>query len=223
MAADSLRVEIITRDFGRMLDELAGLDPTVEFKDVVDGAAARVAQGALNRTVAAKAGAIRARHEAKEWTTFNGRKVRIGGDEPWHFPDATWQAISQFRAIHLQVKLHARGLAKQAWLGFAAQLGRALTTPSYVLAANYRGRTHGDNSFAEPQSTGHDYNVTLHQLSPLIEGGRMERALLGAMVGETRYFYVNMEQRAFRTFASRAAKYPGIFTTPGLTGLSGFN
>jgi hypothetical protein len=49
----------------------------------------------------------------------------------------------------------------------------------------------------------------------------MERALLAAMVGETRYFWVNMEQRAFRTYASRAAKYPGVFARS--NGLSGLN
>jgi len=218
--ADTLRVEIITRDFGRMLEELAAIDPTVEFKDVVDGSATRVAQGSLNRTKAAQAGRIRANHAAKEWTTFNGKKVRIGGDEPWHFSNDVWSAIQQARAERLQVKLAARGTAKQSWLGFASQLGRSLSAPAYVLAANYKGRTHGDNSAAKTVGTSTEYTVTLFNFSPLIEGGNMERALLAAMIGETRYFYVNMERRAFRTFASRSAKYPGIFTRSGHTGLN---
>lgn len=214
---DALKVELITRDFSRMLEELAAVDPSVEFKDVVDGSAVRVAQGALNRTRAAKAGDIRRDHASREWITFNGRKVRVD----WHFSSEVWQAIERLRSERLQVKLNARGTAKQSWLGFASALGRSLQAPAYVLAANYKGRTHGDDSVAQPSRGEGSYSVTLHQMSPLIEGAGMERALLAAMVGETRYFWVNMEQRAFRTYASRASKYPGIFAySNGLAGLN---
>jgi hypothetical protein len=212
---DGLKVEIITRNFSRMLEELANIDPTIEFKDVVDGVATRVAQGAMNRTRAAKASSIKQRHEGKEWTTFDGKKVRIGGNDAWRFPDAEWASIQQKRNELLQLRLAARGTAKQNWLGFANQLGRSLKAPAYVLGANYRGKTHEGDSTARVSGNGREYTVTLLMTSPLIPGAGMERALVSAMAGETRYFYINMENRAFRTFASRAAKYPGIFIRQG--------
>lgn len=208
---DGLKIEIITRDFGRMLEELANIDATIEFKDVVDAIAARVDQGAMNRTIAAKAGNIRATAEKKEWMTFNGKKVRAGGPDAWHFSDAMWSDIRQKRDESLQTKLAARGTAKQSWLGFAARLGRSINAPAYVISANYKGHTHEGDSIARTNGNDRAYLVTLIQSSPLIQGGNMERALFSAMNGEIRYFETNMERRAFRTFTSRVAKYPGVF------------
>ncbi len=106
-------------------------------------------------------------------------------------------------------------MAKSNWLGFAAKIGRTINAPAYVQAANYRGKSYQDDSTARENGSDRAYSVTMIQSSPLIQGGNMERALASAMNGETRYFQINMENRAFRTFASRASKYPGIFLRQG--------
>lgn len=204
---DGLKVEIITRDFGRMLESLASIDPTVEFKTVVDEIAARVAYRAMSLTVSAKAGDIRARWEGQEVTTFNGKVVRLD----WRFPSTQWAALKEQRQKSLNNRLAARGTAKQSWLGFTRGIKKTIEAPAYVVSANYKGHTHETDSQAREQGSNRGYMLTLIQNSPLIIGGRMERALFSAMAGQTRRFETLMEVRAFRTLASRAEAYPGIF------------
>jgi Tfp pilus assembly protein PilN len=209
--ADGLKVEILTRDFNRMLEELAAIDPRVEFAHVVDEAATRVIAGAMRRTRAATAGGIRRDHEAKEWTTFNGKKYHIA---VWRLPDPLWGEIAARRRESLQTKLNARGLSKQSWVHVAAALGRTVAAPAYVLNANYRGQQYPIDGAATSSGSGTNYARTIINSSPIVQAAGGRAALLGAMRGEINYFRRNMAHHFYRTQAGRAAKYPGIFTSP---------
>ena len=55
-----LQVEIITRDFNRMLAALAAIDPKIEFRSIILAEAAAIVRTALSRTKSAKVSAIRA-------------------------------------------------------------------------------------------------------------------------------------------------------------------
>lgn len=208
--ADGLKVELITRDFNRMLEELASIDPRVEFSTVVKESAVRVIAGAMRRTRAAAAAGIRANFATKEWTTFNGKKYHIA---EWRLPDPLWREISARRRERLQTKLNSRGLSKQSWLQVASALGRTITAPAYVVNANYRGQQYPVDGDKSEEGSGTNYALTILNSSPIVQAAGGRAAILAAMVGETRYFQRNMANRAFATIESRAKKYPGIFTS----------
>lgn len=206
---DAVKMELITRDFGQMLEELAAIDPRIEFRDIVYAVAARVVFNALYRTRAAKAAAIRRTFRDKEYTTFNGKRYRLAN----RYPDALWGRLEQFRADRLAVKLAARGLSKKSWLHLAGELGTrsAASVPGYVSAANYRGNDHPENAATRIAGTGTDFALTILNSSPIVQAAGGRSALIAAMQGEVGYFRQNMAHEFYKTAASRAAKYPGIF------------
>jgi hypothetical protein len=207
----SLKAEIITRDFNRMLEELAAIDPKIEFRDVVIGAAERVVRGALRATKAAQADRIRETYNEKEYTTFNGKRYKLAN----RYPDPLWNKIELMRSDRLRVKLAARGLSKKSWQHVAASFGRSAGGPGYVTAANYKGREYSQNGASKESGTGNNYALEILNHSPIVQAAGGHGALLRAMRGETRYFEMNMEKRAFATFESRAKKYPQIFMRRG--------
>lgn len=208
--ADSFKVELICRDFNRMLEELAAIDPRIEFRDVCLGVAARVVFNALFRTRAAKVSAIRRTWQEKEYTTFNGKRYKLDN----RYPDQLWGRLQQFLHDRLQIKLAARGLSRQSFYWLGQQLGMRGAVPAYVVNANYNGAQHRENAATFEQGSGTDFALTIVNSSPIVQMAGGRDALLYAMAGETGYFRRNMENRAFRTLESRAKKYPGIFTSP---------
>lgn len=209
--ADALKVEIVARDFNRMLEELAAIDPRVEFRQVCLGVAERVVAGAMRATRAAAAGRIRADYDAKEYTTFNGKRYRLTN----RFPDALWREISSSRRGRLSDKLKSRGLSKQSWLWVAESFGARLSAPAYVSAASYKGRQFSEDGSSSEAGSSSDFALTVVNSSPIVSAAGGRSALLRAMRGETLYFRRNMEARAFATLESRVAKYPQIFARQG--------
>lgn len=206
----SLKVELVTRDFDRMLEELASIDASVEFADVVRSEAISVCGGAMSRTKAATVGEINKREEGRKVITFGGKAHFL--ENRW--PSSVWAEIVRLRKEHLQTKLGARGMAKQTWFNLATKLGGTIAAPSYVQQANYKGQQYAENVSQVSAGNGTEFAITVKNTSPLGEGAKMENAMLSAMSGRTSYFNRNMEHRAFQSLATRAAKYPGIFISP---------
>jgi hypothetical protein len=207
---DGLKVELIARDFNRMIEELAAIDPTVEFSQVVTAVAVRVVQGAMNRTKSAKAASIIRRYDSKQYTTFNGKKYRLEN----HYPDPLWARIAQHRKDRLAARLASRGISKQSWMHVAASLGSSLVAPGYVTAANYKGKQYREDGDKSESGSGTEFALTIINSSPIVQSAGGRGALISAMQGEIGYFQKNMEHRAFATLESRVKKYPGIFTSP---------
>ena len=211
MAIDQAKVTLITRNFNRMLQDFAEISPEIEFKDIVRAVAVRVVASALRRTKAASTSGIKRNHDQAQWTTLDGKKYRLD----WYLKkDPLWHRIESKRKRSLDRKLSARGLSKRSWLHQAEQLGTSLEVPAYVRNANYEGRSYPENvSFSEKRG-GANYALKIVNASPIVQlaGGR--NALIFAMSGETRYFYTLLEKGAFKTAASRAAKYPGVYARP---------
>lgn len=207
--SDTLRVEIIARDFNRMLEELASIDPRIEFRDVVIGSAERVVRAALRNTKDAKAARIREAFAEKEYTTFNGKRYRLAN----RYPNQLWHEMSAYRRQRLDVRLNARGLAKQSWQHVAASFGASLSSavPGYVAAANFKGRQYPQDGASTESGSATDFALAIFNYSPIVQAAGGRGALLRAMQGETRFFQVNMEKRAFATLESRVRKYPQIF------------
>lgn len=212
--ADSLKVELITRDFGRMLEELAAIDPRIEFSELVTAIAARVVFNALYRTSAAKASAIKRTWQDREYTTFGGKRYKLSN----HYPDRLWGQLEQFRDDRLAVKLAARGLAKKSWLHLARDLGSAIPArvPGYVQTANYKGRDHPENAAHSTAGSGTAYSLKIINSSTIVQLAGGQSALLAAMQGEIGYFRQNMAHQFYLSAASRAKKYPGVFLSPTL-------
>jgi len=219
----ALKIDVVTTRFDNMLNDMARIDPAVEFRTIVVQMALRVIQGAANRTHAARIEDIKRAEElyfqTKEWTTLDGKKYLIQGTGTQghmnHYPDALWGRIQRFReirsAFRLDAKLNARGLAKQSWLHMAEQLGGTIDVPAYVRSANYKGRQYpGDVSHQEDMADG-KYGLTIINSSPIAGYAGGLAALLGSMQGEVGYFTQNMAHGFYKTLEGRAAKYPGIF------------
>lgn len=216
---DDLRIQIIARDLNRMLEDMAAIDTGVEFSAPVDTVATRVSQGALGRTRAAREENIRRNHERATYVTLDGKLYKLSN---FFHNDAIWGRIQNFRAARLQQKLGARGLAKQSWLHAGNKVRASsrhgfippMRAPGFVQSANYLGRQYPDDVDTYSAGDGSAYSRTLVNNSPLIGGAGMESALYLSMQGETRYFERLMAHQFYRTYESRAAKYPGVFTRP---------
>ena len=212
--SNSLKVQLITRNFGRMLDELAAIDPRLEFRDVVVAEAVAVVNSAMSGTKAATVASIRRGWESKKFTTFNGKVYYL----PNRYPDELWRRLWNSRIASLQTKLAARGLSKSSWHFLAQLLGGPSKAPGYVVASNYRGHQFPQNADRDERgSPGRDYTLQILNSSPIVQAAGGRDALIRAMLGRIRYFEINMERRAFRSVESRARKYPGIFVRPGIT------
>lgn len=209
--ADGLKVELITRNFNRMLEELAAIDPRVDMRDVIVSEATSVIEGAMRRTKHAEAARIRADFNSKEWTTFNGKKYKIS---EWRLPDSLWGEIQARRRERLQTKLNARGLARQSWVHVAGALGRSIAAPAFVINANYKGRQYPIDGDKREEGSGANFALTIINSSPIVQSAGGRGALLAAMAGRIGYFRRNMAHGFYRNMVDRAKKYPGIFTSP---------
>lgn len=215
MKKNALNIELITREFNAMLAELAAIDTSVQFRDVVDHEASKTVigdKGAVIYTRAANASKIRENHAKRTHVKLaDGKRYNPN----WRLNAETWKKMKMARAISLDTKLGARGLAKQSWLITARKIGRPFTfATQYVYAANYKGRIYPEDVATSREGDGSRYAITVVNSSPMVSGAKMPRALAMAMGGRARYFRQNMAHHFWRTAASRAAKYPGIFTSP---------
>lgn len=211
MALDQIKVEIITSRFGKMLEDFASINPEIEFRTIVRAVAVRVIAGALRRTKMAQAEAIRRRWADQEWITFDGKKYKLS----WYLRnDVLWHQIEEFSLKALWLRQAARGLSKQSWLHQAQQLGENLSVPAQVTAANHAGRQYPGNVSHRETGAGTAYALTILNNSPIVQKAGGRDALAFAMAGETRFFYTSLEKGAFRSAASRAAKYPGVYVSP---------
>lgn len=211
MAVDSLKAQLVTRDFNRMLEEFASLDPKIEFAAIVRAVAIRVMAGALRRTKAADPEKIKARHAAAEWTTIDGRKIKLS----WYLhDDEKYRRSVNHRVAVLNTKLGARGLSKQSWLYEAQKIGGTIDAPAYVTAANFQGRTHPENASVTELGGAAAFVLKVLNRSPIVQQAGGEYALIAAMAAETRYFFTLLSKGGFATAAKRAAKYPGVYVRP---------
>jgi hypothetical protein len=205
-------MELLARDFNRMLEDLAAIDTRVAFRDVVLGVAERVMKGALSGTKAADSGKILARFANKRFTTFGGKVYYLEN----RYPDVLWEQIDAMRRESLEAKINAVGLAKQSWQHVASSFGSQLAAPGYVAMANSRGRRYPEDGSSSESGGGSDFALTVKNSSPIAPAAGGGGALGRAMRGEIRYFARNIEKHAFATVESRVKKYPGVFARQSL-------
>lgn len=203
MADPGLKMELVTQRFDKMLEELANIDSSVEFGDVVRSEAGSVAANATRNTIAASVAKI----NAQKFTTFNGKTYYIDRN---YRNAALRAAMEQVRPV----KRAARGMAKQSWVSIGRSLGTPIKAPAYVLSANYKGQQYPEDGTSMVEGSGTGVTVTIYNSSPYITRIGGAWALLGAMSARASYFERNMAHHAFLTIETRAKKYPGIFTDP---------
>lgn len=206
-----LTVEIVTRDFNRMLRDLTSIDTAIEFRSVVKHEAGKVVESSLRYTKAAQVQKIREASANREWVTYNGKKYNV---QDWRMPDPLWAQINRFRRARLETKLAARGLGKQSWLHMVREISEQIKFPAFVDRANYRGKQYPVDADSREEGTSSNYALTIINSSPVMQYAGGQSVLIRAINGRTRYFRRNMEHHAFRTLATRARAYPGIWTSP---------
>lgn len=215
MAAPKIDLKIDTSQFMAMVQQLAAIDPAVDYPTVLRHEVAAVVHSAMTKTKAAKAGKIRASHAKREWiTTLDGKKVAL----KWRFPRLMWKNVRSQRRTSLKIKLASRGLAKRSWISAYKTLGVPphKPTPTFVENANYRGNQFDNARTRESRPGAAAFSIKLvNPLSYITTPGAAGRsALIKAVNGRTQFFRHNMEHAFYRTLKSRATKYPGIFVTP---------
>lgn len=223
----ALKVDVVTSRFDAMLNDIARIDPAVEFRTIVVQMALRVIQGAADRTRAATVETI-TKSEAhrmltREFVTIEGKKFLISGTgSDGHrnrYPDWLWNGIQalvkQNMTARIAQRSAARGLGKQSWLHLAESLGGQIDVPGYVRAASYRGQQYPDDVHWQDDKANGRYGLTIVNASPIVGYAGGLGALLGSMQAEIGYFTENMAHGFYLTLAGRAAKYPGIFVTQG--------
>lgn len=223
----ALKIDVVTDRFDAMLNDMAKIDPAVEFRTIVVQMALRVIQGAANRTQAATVQSIQQseahRFLTRDWVTIEGKKFLIQGTgSAGHrnrYPDWLWggiqQLLKQNMADRIARKSESRGLGKQSWMHLAEQLGGEIDVPAWVRAASYKGRQYPEDVSHQEDKDNGRYGLTIVNSSPIVGYAGGLAALLGSMQAEVGYFTQNMAHGFYLTLARRAQKYPGIFVREG--------
>lgn len=203
-------IRLVTTQFNKMIAELASIDAGVEFSEVVLEVSRAVVQNAYRRTTMASKASIYSNAATRVYTSFNGKKYNLYN----RYPDELWSKIVAFRESRIKTKLDARGLARQSWWHLANMFDRPIKATAEVIRANYKGRKYPGDVSASQRGTGTSYQLTIKNNSPLVGHANMPNALKFAMHGQTQRFRTLLQKHAFKTVASRAAEYPGIFVSP---------
>ena len=207
---NKVNIELIATQFNKMLGELAAIDTRVEFSEVILEVSRSVVQNAMSRTKSAKVKDIVDKTGFRMFQTLNGKKYFLLNK----YPAELWAQIEAQRLEGFNRKKNARGLAKQSWWHLANMFDRPIVTPAYVVNANYKGRKYPGDVSASQRGSLSTYQLTIKNNSPLVGHANMPNALKWAMHGQTRNFETKLKLRAFKTVASRATAYPGIFVRP---------
>jgi hypothetical protein len=161
----------------------------------------------------------------KTWHQMNDPRRRWSAERWGRYQAAEAQAQSEFsarakgRKTDLKAALAARGLAKQSWLQIGHSLGLATSTlgaPGFAERAvpsngrRYRNGTSRQENTSEAVTITirNDNNLITHFTKPTGES-ILERAVQMRVTA----FRSDMERGVFDDVKTRAARYPGVFTT----------
>ena len=208
MASKGINLTLATARFNRMLRELAAVDTSVEFADVVRHEAGAVAQLALDQTKAAKVANIKARNAAQKFTTFNGKTYFIHRN--YRDPKLRQGLLDAWQAS-LKTKIGARGISKQSWYHVGRSFGRNMEAPAYVLAANYNGQQWPSDGTSVESRSPKGFTLAIENSSPVVQKANGGFALQVGMNKRTAYFARNMKYKYYETVRTRALKYPGLY------------
>ncbi len=154
----------------------------------------------------------------KSWHDMGGE-----GGMPRHWSDERWgryiALMGQAADIisgRLSAAKKARGISKQSWLQIAADLGLVLDAPAYVRnAAPSNGKTY-KNGTARKLLAAASMLIEIRNDHPVINAMRRpsgQEILQGAIRTRLKAFEYETKKGVFADMATRAKRYPGIFTT----------
>ena len=207
-APATAQIRVDATNLNAYLRELQAMSPAREFGQILDHEVAAATTAAIRNTRVAKAGAIRATINSRDWMTYQGKKYYL----EHRYPTPLWRQLKAATRKSLQDKLARRGLSKRSWLSAYPALGQPTPAaiPAFVRNANARGRQFANTTIAR-SGTAAKATLALINRGPtaIPAGGR--RAIIRAINGRASYFRRNMATGFSHTAARRAAKYPGIF------------
>ena len=173
---------------------------------VITAEVGKVLEATLSKTKAASLSKIRTSHQKKEWTTLNGKRYRLTN----RYPNAIWSQVSDYRKAALARKVAARGMAKQAWLALAKDLGVSISAPGYVQRATVPNVDNAQNVSSERTNGEQSFGLRIENSSPLIQFSDGRQAFFAALAGREKFYYQNLKRGVFDDLKTIAAKYPGI-------------
>jgi len=175
------------------------------------------------------------------WDGKGNAPSSLSGGKSWHqmdapdrrWSDARWgryhayeaQAQSEFsarakgRKNDLKAALAARGLAKQSWLQIGQSLGLATATlgaPGFAERAVPSNGRRYRNGTSRREETTTALVIEIRNDNPLITHFTQPtgyRILEIAVQSRVKAFHADLERGVFNDVKTRAARYPGVFTT----------
>lgn len=204
----------LTVETSRLNDAFRRMERTlsrsgVSQKRIIDFEVGKIMEGAMKRTNVASKSELRADFEAKEWTTYGGKRYKLSN----RYPNPLWRAIDGKRKAGLARRLAAIGTAKQTWVLIAGKLGIRLDAPGYVFSARLPTRSNEANVSVTQQVSETAYGVGVVNSSPLMKFANGRQALFSAIIGRRKFFERNVSKGVFDEIATIARAYPGLVVT----------
>lgn len=198
--------EVDTTDFNAMCDELSDI-LRVPPDQVVRNEVGRVLSKTIENTEAADVDKIRRHSEQAKYSRQNGKLYNLSR----HYPDKLWASIQLRRAIDLNKRIAARGLAKRSWYRIGQLLSVRVDAPAYVKKAIARtGKIYPEDERASIDKKDGSVSFTIENAQPTVNAINGEQALQSAIDGRTSYFVVNTMNGVFDDLSKAAKKYPGV-------------
>ena len=215
--------DVDTTDFNAMCDDLAAilkqppekvlreevgrvLSKTIENTDAAD--ADKIRQHSMNAAASLQSATL---YTPKNPGRRHLKKGRVLYNLSWRYPSQLWSAIQVRRAIDLNKRLAARGLAKRSWLRIGQLLSVPVDAPAYVKKAIARsGKIYPEDERATITRTEGGVTFTIENAQPTVNAINGESAIQRAMDGRVSFFVTNIEKGVFDSLATAAKKYPGV-------------
>lgn len=206
-----LKLEIKIDAFnGAMAEMSKRLKGYATQQQIVDGEVGKILEAALRNTDTATVSSIRLNTEAKEWTTYNGKKYNL----LWHFPNQIWSGIKTMRKADLMRRLAARGLTKRSFHALGLTFGQNIKAPGYVQGAVVPRHTSAENVSSQRKTSTTGYGLMIENHSPILFYAHARQAFFSAVAGRVAFFARNLAKGVFNDLKQVQAKYPGIRFTP---------
>lgn len=142
-----------------------------------------------------------------------------GGDGQRHWSDERWARWKTFEALAKAKRkdpkkaVKSRGLAKQTWHLIAQELGIDIGAPGYVQnARSPDGRTFREGAARKIVEAAAFY-IEVANSNPLMAGKLNGHSIMQRAIQQRlRAFEIETQKGVFDDIATRAKRYPGIFT-----------
>ncbi len=218
-----MTIDVDTSLFNEMCNELAQRMGKPD-EAILREETGRVLSKTIENTDAADADKIRQHSElathslqsADLYTPKNANRRHLKGGRvlynlAWRYPDSLWASIQLKKAIDVNKRIAARGLAKRSWYRLGQLIGVKVDAPAYVKKAIARtGKIYPEDERATVQRSDGEVTFIIENAQPTVNAINGAEALQRALDGRLKYFVTNVSYGVFNDVKAIAKKYAGV-------------